>query len=41
MIGADSYIQRFLLEELDIRGAVVRLGAVWEALQAGRDYHPP
>jgi molecular chaperone Hsp33 len=40
MIGADSYIQRFLLEELDIRGAVVRLGAVWEALQAGRDYPP-
>lgn len=40
MIGADSYIQRFLVEELDIRGAVVRLGTVWEALHAGRDYPP-
>lgn len=36
----DSYIQRFLLENLDIRGAVVRLGDVWQALQAGRDYPP-
>lgn len=40
MNGTDSYIQRFLLEDLDIRGAVVRLGTVWEALQAGRDYPP-
>lgn len=36
----DSYIQRFLLEALDIRGAVVRLGDVWQALQAGRAYPP-
>ncbi|ENO86920.1 Hsp33 family molecular chaperone HslO [Thauera linaloolentis] len=35
-----SYVQRFLLEDLDIRGAVVRLTDVWQALQAGRDYPP-
>ena len=35
---SDSYVSRFLLEELDIRGAVVRLGEVWQALQARRDY---
>ena len=35
-----SYVQRFLLEDLDIRGAVVRLTDVWQALQAGRDYAP-
>lgn len=35
-----SYIQRFLLENLDIRGAVVRLDDVWQAMQEGRDYPP-
>ncbi len=35
-----SYIQRFLLEDLDIRGAVVRLDDVWAQLQHGRDYPP-
>ena len=35
-----SYVQRFLLEDLDIRGAVVRLTNVWQAMQAGRDYPP-
>ncbi len=40
MTGTDSYLQRFLLEDLDIRGAVVRLGKVWEALQSGRGYPP-
>ncbi|ANQ84845.1 putative 33 kDa chaperonin [Azoarcus olearius] len=35
-----SYIQRFMLENLDIRGAVVRLDDVWQSLQAGRDYAP-
>ena len=35
-----SYVQRFLLEDLDIRGAVVRLTDVWQALQAGREYAP-
>ena len=36
-----SYVQRFLLEELDIRGAVVRLDDVWKAMQVGRDYPEP
>lgn len=35
-----SYVQRFLLEELDIRGAVVHLTDVWQAMQAGRSYAP-
>ncbi|THF63359.1 Hsp33 family molecular chaperone HslO [Pseudothauera rhizosphaerae] len=33
-----SYVQPFLLDKLDIRGALVRLEDVWQALQAGRDY---
>lgn len=33
-----SYVQRFLLEDLDIRGAVVRLTDVWRAMQHGRAY---
>lgn len=33
-----SYVQRFLLEDLDIRGAVVRLTDVWQAIQHGRAY---
>ena len=36
-----STIQRFLLENLDIRGAVVKLTDVWQALQHERDYSPP
>ena len=28
----ESYVQRFLLEDLDIRGAVVRLTGVWQAM---------
>ncbi|NMG33649.1 Hsp33 family molecular chaperone HslO [Azoarcus sp. TTM-91] len=35
-----SYVQRFMLEALDIRGAVVRLDDVWQALQQGRGYPP-
>lgn len=35
-----STIQRFLLEDLDIRGAIVRLDDVWQALLAKRDYPP-
>lgn len=35
-----SYVQRFLLEALDIRGAVVRLTDVWEAMQDERGYAP-
>ena len=33
-----SFIQRFLLENLDIRGSLVRLGDVWQAVQRGRAY---
>ncbi|MDO9597270.1 MAG: Hsp33 family molecular chaperone HslO [Azoarcus sp.] len=36
-----SYIQRFLLENLDIRGAVVRLADVWQAMQVDRHYPAP
>lgn len=35
-----SQVRRFLLENLDIRGAVVRLDDVWQALLRGRDYPP-
>ena len=38
MNANSSYVRRFLLEDLDIRGAVVRLGDVWKALCAGRGY---
>lgn len=38
---ADSYVLRFLFEDLDIRGAYVRLGAAWQGMQAGRDYPAP
>lgn len=34
-------VQRFLLDDLDIRGAVVRLDAVWQKLMAGRNYPAP
>ncbi|GHU03889.1 33 kDa chaperonin [Betaproteobacteria bacterium] len=34
-------VRRFLLDELDIRGAVVRLDAVWRKLMSGRDYPAP
>ena len=36
-----DYVQRFLFDDLDIRGAVVRLGPVWQQLLAGRDYPAP
>jgi molecular chaperone Hsp33 len=35
---ADSYVQRFLFEDLDIRGAVVRLDSAWQGMQADRAY---
>jgi molecular chaperone Hsp33 len=35
-----SQVRRFLLEQLDIRGAVVRLDDAWQALLGGRDYPP-
>ncbi len=34
-------LHRFLFDDLDIRGAVVRLGPVWQQLLAGRDYPAP
>ena len=36
----NSYIQRFLLENLDIRGAIVRLSDIWRTMQEDRDYSP-
>ena len=37
----DNAVQRFLFDDLDIRGAVVRLDAVWLDLLAGRNYPEP
>ncbi len=37
-MNSDSYVRRFLLEDLDIRGAVAHLGDVWQHLLRGRDY---
>lgn len=34
-------VRRFLIEGLDIRGAVVRLGPAWREMQARRDYGEP
>ena len=34
-------VQRFLFEDLDIRGAVVHLGTVWKQLLANRNYPAP
>ena len=34
-------LRRFLFDDLDIRGAVVRLDAVWQKLMAGRGYPAP
>ncbi|GAB2182286.1 Hsp33 family molecular chaperone HslO [Denitratisoma sp. agr-D3] len=33
-------VSRFLLEDLDIRGAIVHLDHAWQGMQAGRDYAP-
>lgn len=35
-----NIVQRFLFDDLDIRGAVVRLDSVWQKLMAGRNYVP-
>jgi len=37
----DNTIQGFLLDDLDIRGAVVRLDSVWQQLLTKRDYPAP
>lgn len=34
-------VHRFLLEDLDIRGAIVQLGPVWEAIHSQRGYAAP
>jgi len=38
MSEPSSYVQRFLLDDLDIRGAIVLLDDVWQAMQHNRDY---
>ena len=38
MIPPSDLTQRFLLENLDIRGQVVRLGPAWRQILARRDY---
>jgi molecular chaperone Hsp33 len=37
---SDSFIRRFLFDQLDIRGAVVHLGDSWRHMQVGREYQP-
>lgn len=37
----DNYVRRFLLDDLDIRGSVVRLDTVWQQMLAGRNYPAP
>ena len=36
-----DHFRRFMLENLDIRGIVVRLGPAWRAMIEGRAYAPP
>lgn len=36
-----NYVQRFLLENLNIRGAVVHLDSIWQQMTAGRNYPQP
>lgn len=36
-----DFVQRFLFEGLDIRGAFVRLTTTWQAMQSGRMYAQP
>ncbi|SEP57674.1 molecular chaperone Hsp33 [Ectothiorhodospira magna] len=38
---SSDVLQRFLLDDLDIRGAVVRLGPVWQQIIADRHYPEP
>ena len=37
----DATLTRFLFDELDVRGAFVRLGTVWQHLHARRAWPPP
>lgn len=36
-----NYVQRFLLENLDIRGAIVHLDSVWQQMLRNRNYPEP
>lgn len=38
MAKPDSYVQGFLLEDLDIRGSFVRLSTAWQRMAEGRGY---
>jgi molecular chaperone Hsp33 len=40
-IISHNFVRPFLFEDLDIRGAFVRLTDVWQALQQDRNYAPP
>lgn len=37
-MDSEDFVRRFLFEDLDIRGAVVRLGPSWRAMCQGRGY---
>jgi len=37
----NNYVQRFLFDDLDIRGAIVRLDTVWQKLLTNRNYPAP
>lgn len=37
----ENYVQRFMFDDLDIRGAVVRLDSVWQQLLDRRNYPTP
>lgn len=39
--NTSDFVSRFLLEDLDIRGAFVRLGESWRKMQEGRGYPDP
>ncbi|HEX4943914.1 MAG TPA: Hsp33 family molecular chaperone HslO [Usitatibacteraceae bacterium] len=41
MTSPTDFTQRFILENLDIRGQIVRLGPVWRAILSRRDYPVP
>ena len=36
----DDFVRRFLFDDLDIRGALVRLGTAWQSLLSNRNYAP-
>ena len=40
MPQSDNYSRRFTLENLDIRGQLVQLDSVWQAIYKGREYPP-